>query len=802
MESFLQDLRFSFRLMAKNPGLTAAMIFILASGIGANTAIFSVVNAVLLRSLPIEDPEQVVVIFESSQNVQTLEATPGDFSEWRDHNESFQDMAAYYTRKFNLQGVAQPEVLDCALVSPNLFQLLGANAIEGRVFLPQEGEPGATRVAILSNSLWKTHFGAYPGVIGKPINLNGVDTVVVGVMPPEFMFPLQGQPADLWLPLVFTPNQLTNRENHFLNVIGRMKPGGRLVQAQADLDVINSRLQQEFPQTNENLRVKAVSIREQIVGNLRLALMILSGAVAFVLLIACVNVANLLLSKASSRLKEMAIRTAIGASRGRLIRQMLTEGVIISLAGGILGLVLAAWGTKLLIGLAPSSLPRISKVETDVGVLTFTLLITALTGILYGLVPALQASKPDLNETLKDGGRTGTQGGSRRLGNLLVVSELALSVVLLIGAGLLIRSFLRLQEVNPGFNPQDVLTMRIRLAPPKYTNATHAITFYRSFLEHMGRLPGVVSVGSVSHLPLSDMNLGLNFTIQGQPPANPRDLPEAEFRSVSPSYFDTMAIPFIKGRAFTEADDQNQLPVAIINETMARRFFANANPVGQNLNIEDEQTPRQIVGVVADVKHFGLAADAKPEVYVPFPQHPFPFMAFVFRASGDTSRVVASVRNEILTLDKDQPISNIKTMDQYMSESLSRPRFNTFLLSLFAALALVLSAIGIYSLMSYSVTQRTHEIGIRMALGAQPMEVLKLIFSHGMKLSFVGVMIGVVAALVLTRLLSTLLYQVSATDPIAFVGVPLLLILVTLVAIYVPSRRATKVDPLVALRNQ
>jgi putative ABC transport system permease protein len=802
MESFLQDLRFSFRLMAKNPGLTAVMIFTLALGIGANTAIFSVVNAVLLRSLPIENPEQVVTIFESSQNVQTLEASPADFIEWRDHNGSLQDIAAYYTRKYNLQGGAQPEVLDCGLVSPNLFQLLGANAIEGRLFLPQEGEPGATRVAILSDALWKRHFGADPGVVGKPINLNGADTIVVGIMPPEFMFPFQGRTVDLWLPLVFAPNQLRNREHHFLYVIARMKPGVTVAQAQADLDVINSRLQQEFPQTNESLRVKTVPIREQVVGNLRLALMILSGAVGFVLLIACVNVTNLLLSKASSRLKEMAIRTAIGASRGRLIRQLLTEGVIISLAGGILGLVLAAWGTKLLIGLAPSSLPRISKVETDAGVLTFTLLTTALTGILYGLVPALQASKPDLNETLKDSGRTSTEGGSRRLGNLLVVSELALSVVLLIGAGLLIRSFLRLQEVNPGFNPQDVLTMQIRLAPPKYTNATHATTFYREFLERMGRLPGVVSVGSVSHLPLSDMNLGLNFTIQGQPPDNPRDLPEAEFRSVSPSYFDTMDIPFMKGRAFTEADDQNQPPVAIVNETLARRFFANVDPVGQNLNIEGEQTPRQIVGVVADVKHFGLAADAKPEVYAPFPQRPFPFMAFVFRASGDTSRVAASVRNEILTLDRDQPLSNIKTMEQYMSESLSRPRFNTFLLSLFAALALVLSVIGIYSLMSYSVTQRSREIGIRMALGAQPMEVLKLMFSHGVKLSFAGVMIGVVAALALTRLLSTLLYEVSATDPIAFVGVPLLLMLVVLAAIYIPSRRATKVDPLIALRNQ
>lgn len=802
MEGFLQDLRFSFRLMSKNPALTAVMVFTLALGIGANSAIFSVVNAVLLQSLPLKNPEQVVMVLESSQNIKTLEASPADFIEWREQNQSFENIAAYYTRKYNLQGGYQPEALDCALVSPGLFQLLGVNATEGRVFTPQEGESGSNRVVILGNALWKRHFGSDPGVVGKPINLNGVDTIVVGIMPSEFVFPLQGQTVDAWLPLVFNPNQLSNREHHFLNVIARMKQGTTLAQAQADLDVINNRLQQEFPQTNESLRAKVVPIREQVVGNVRLALLILSVAVGFVLLIACVNVTNLLLSKASIRLKEIAIRTAIGASRARLIRQLLTESVAISLAGGVLGLIMAGWGTGLLISLAPSSLPRISKVTIDAKVLGFTVLVTLLTSILYGLVPALQTSKPDLNETLKESGRESGGGGSRRLSNVLVISELALSVVLLIGAGLLIRSFMRLQEVDPGFNPHNVLSMQLRLAPPKYTNATHAIAFYREFLEHMGKLPGVESVGSTSHIPLSDMNLGLNFMIQGQPPPNLRDLPEAEFRAISPTYFDTLDIPLMKGRAFTQADDQNQMPVAIINEALARRFFNNEDPIGKGLNIEGEQAPREIVGVVADVRHFGLDAEAKPEIYAPFPQHPFPFMVFVFRAAGDTSKVAALVRSEISMMDKDQPLSNIKTMEQYLSESLSRRRFNTLLLSLFAALALVLAAVGIYSLMSYSVTQRTREIGIRMALGAQPMEVLRLMLGHGVKLSLAGLIIGVVAALVLTRLLSSLLYEISATDPVAFVVVPLLLIVVVLIAIYIPSRRATKVDPLIALRHQ
>jgi putative ABC transport system permease protein len=823
MRTLWQDLRYGARTLWKNPGTTFVIVMALALGVGANTAIFSVVNAVLLRPLPFESPEQLMVIWETNPARVLQQGTPSppDFREWRSRTQTFEQMAAFYQEDYNLSGTGEPERLTGAVVSANFFSTLKLNMNAGRAFLPTEEQFGAHRVAVLSHGLWQRRFGANPQLVGQTINLNNQPHTVVGIAPPDFQ--LAGVRAELWTPMAFAPGDRYNtRGNHFLNVIARLKPDVTITQAQADMDVITRQLAEEH-EMNVGLGAKVVAMHEETVGSYRPALLVLLGAVGFVLLIACANVANLLLARAAVRQKEFALRATLGASRLRTIRQLLTESLLLSVLGGSLGLLLAMWGVDLLVALSPAELPRLAEIGVDARVLAFTLSLSVLTGLVFGLAPALQASHLDLNEALKEGGRSVTGSRrTRRLRGALVVTEIALSLVLLIGAGLLINSFRNLTQVNPGFKPDHLLTMQIALPETKYplTEPHRAQAFYRQLLERMATLPGVQSVGATSSLPLAAGGWGKLLSVEGRPaPPSLETIPLVQYRQVTASYFDTLGVSSVKGRLFTEQDDRNSPPVALINEEMARRFFPDEDPVGKRLWMGPPESllpagvlpdgysfPRlTIAGVVNDVRSQGLNQQAGPEVYIPYSQGAEETQRSMFLAVRTTLEplsLVAAVRNEVMAIDKDQPIADIQTMEQRLAASLAGPRFNMLLLGIFAAVALALAAVGLYGVMAYGVTQRTHEFGIRMALGARRADVLKLVVRQGMGMALIGVVLGLAASFALTRVMTSLLFGVSATDPLVFTAIALLLAAVAFIASYIPARRALKVDPMVALRYE
>jgi putative ABC transport system permease protein len=805
MESLWQDFRYAVRMLAKNPVFTAVAVIALALGIGANTAIFSVVNGVLLQPLPYPQPEQLMMVWLDNrrQGIRDDITSWPNYTDWRDQNKTFQGMAGYRTTRLNLTGTGEPEELSSVMVTGNFFSIMGINPAMGRGFTAEEEQPGKDNVVILSHGLWQRRFGGDPSVINRQINLNGQVTTIIGIMPAGFDFPRR---TELWGPLA--PNERTRaaRGSFWLPVVGRLKPGVTPTQAQADMNVVGGRLEDQYPQINRGYGVNVVPLHEYTVGDIRRALLILLGAVGFVLLIACANVANLLLARAATRGREIAVRSALGAGRARIIRQLLTESLLLALIGGAFGIMLAAWGIKMLTKLGPANIPRLSEVHLDGRVLAFTALVSILTGIIFGLVPALQASRLDLSEMLKEGGRTGSGGGRARLvRSAFVVVEMALALVLLIGAGLMIRSFARLQNVDPGFRTDHLMTMQLRVPRSKYREGPQITAFYRQLQERLAALPGVTGVSATTGILLPKLANSAGFIIEGKPQEPEEQRLELPFDAVMPDYFKVMGVGLVKGRFFTDQDGPNSPNVAIINETMVKRYFNNEDPIGKRFSFGQPQTDRDwitIVGVVKDTKRQGLAAPIRIESFMPATQNISRGMEVVIRTSGAPQALAGSIRAAVKTLDADLPIARMQTMEEVFSDSIAERRLNMLLLGLFATVALVLAAVGIYGVMSYAINQRTHEMGIRIALGAEPRDILRLVVGQGMALSFAGVGVGLGVAFILTRLMSSLLYGISATDPVTFIAVPAILTGIGLIASYIPARRAVRVDPMIALRYE
>ncbi len=820
MENLIHDARYGLRMLRRNPGFTVVAVVALALGIGANSAIFSVVNAILLRPLPFKDPAGLVRIWGKIEKAGIPKnwISQPELLDLKEQSESFEDIAAYETSGANLTGSGDPVRVNLASVNASLFPILGIQASAGRTFLEEEDRPGTNKVVLVGDALWRSRYGADPALVGKTLGLSGTAYTVIGIMPPGFQFPEQDE---LWVPLAIDIANLGNRGNHGLEVVARLKPGVNQAQAQGDLTNIAATLEQRYPNNyaNSGFGLYPVSMLDELVGNIRPALYILLGAVGFVLLIACANVANLLLARASARDKEVAIRAAMGARRGRLIRQLLTESVILATIGSALGLTLAYLGVKLFVAFGPSEIPRIGEIGLDARVVGFSVLMAVVTGLAFGLAPAIQISKPDLHDSLKEGGR-GSTTGRHRLRNVLVVSEVAIALVLLAGAGLMIKSFQRLLQLDMGFRTENVLTMKLDLPEIKYgDDGPKAAAFYRQLLDKIKALPGVESAGAVSHLPLSGSYTSGTTAVESAENQEGlqtfRGLPyiEADRRRASPEYFQALGIALKEGRLFTEADNETAMPVAVVDDSFQHRFWPNGSAVGKrfvaafnNGNIKWGQ----IVGVVSHIRHygidqvkqFGLGQEGREQVYFPQLQRPSNQMYLAIKTTTDPLSVASAVRSAVSSLDPEQPIYEVRDMDQLVKSSLSQRQLNMILFAAFSAIALVLAAVGIYGVMSYSVTQRTHEIGIRMALGAQQSSVLSLVVRQGMTLALAGVAIGLGFAIALTRLMSSLLFGVSPTDPITFFTIAVILTGVALVACFVPARRATKVDPMVALRYE
>jgi putative ABC transport system permease protein len=820
METVLKDIRYGFRGLLKHPGFTLVAVITLALGIGANTAIFTVVNAVLLRPLPVAAPEQLVFIWQSHPfgkriGVDQLPVSNADFLDWQEQSNLFEGMSMMDSWGGNLTGGDIPEHVDGAKVSINLFSLLRAQPMLGTDFNVEQAKPGNEHVVMLSHALWQRRFGSDANIVGRQIQVDGQPYTVQGVMGPGFVFPKDmGLPnyfsfakTEMWLPIALNDQQRTNRGSHHLAVIARLKPGATLEQAQSQLAGIAKHVEELNPEQSKDWSTSVNLIHEQVVGASRKTILILLGAVAFVLLIACANVANLLLARSTSRQKEIAIRTALGAGRARIVRQLLLESVLLSLIGGLVGVILASWGIKLLLLISPERLPRIGEIHVDNRVLWFTVAVSVLTGLLFGLVPALQASKTDLNESLKESGRSAMGGRHRqRARTLLVVSEVALSLVLLVGAGLLAKSFVRLQNVNAGFTPSNLLTATLELPRAKYEDDARTAQFFRQVVERISGLPGVEAAAAVSHLPLSGKEELDGFRVEGR--ADPIEvslIQTADFRVITPDYFRAMQIPLLKGRFFNEQDRADTTYSAIVDDAFARRFFPSEDPLGKRIDEDGSRNPHGfavIVGVVGGVKHTDVKGEGRPTMYVPAQQSPWETMTLVVRSSGEPTALASALREQVKAVDNDQPLSEVATMQQLFSKTVAPQRFNLMLVGLFAALALLLATVGVYGVIAYSVTQRAQEMGVRLALGASSRDILRLVIGQAMRTSLLGVSLGLVAAVGLTRVMTSLLFEVSATDPIVFAGLAALLIVVTLVASYIPARRATRVDPLVALRYE
>jgi putative ABC transport system permease protein len=809
MGTLLQDLRFGIRILLRNPGFTLVAVLALALGIGANTAIFSVVNGVLLRPLPYKNSDRLVLVWETnpSENLYHATVAPPNFFDWRAQNLVFDHIVGIRHIALNLTGQGNPEQLLGAGVSYDLFKMLEVEPVIGRSFLPEDDRKESNRVAIISHGLWQRRFGSDPSIIGKPLTLNNNGYTVVGVTPANFRTPeavFRQSGSEVWIPLSFVTDDLTNRNNQFLYVMGRLQQNISIDYAEASMNVVAVQLSQQYPDTNEGRGVKLTSLKEETVGKVGMKLFMLLGAVGFILLIACANVANMLLARAAARQKEIAIRLSLGAGRWRIIRQLITESVLLSFLGGILSLLLAMWACDLLVNIGPDYIPRLKEISLDRQVLGFTFAISILTGILFGLAPALHATKPDISRSLKDGGISSTGIRGNRLRSMLVVAEVALSLVLLIGAGLLINSLLRLQMVDPGFRPENVLAVRVGLTP-KYSENPQKIAFFKQLIERIEALPGAESVGAINDLPLSGNQSITRIVIEGQPAVEEGKEPVVDWRQISPNYFKTMGIPLIIGRDFTSQDDRSVPPVAIINQSLAQKHWPDQNPIGKRFKFASTAPNNPwitVIGLVGDIRHLGLNESEGPALYISYLRSPRSGMFITVRSNLDRANLTAAIQKEIWAMDIDQPIASIKTMDQFLSKSTSEPRFYSVLLGIFAVLALVIAAVGIYGVMSYTVAQRTHEIGIRMALGAQPGDVLRLILGKSLALVIIGVIIGVAAASVITRILAGFLFGITPTDPITFATISLILSFVALIASYLPARRATKVDPIVALRYE
>ena len=805
METLLKDLRYAIRMLIRKPGFTAVSVLTLALGIGANTAIFSVVNGVLLRPLPFQDPDRIATFWQSNplSGVQREDVSPANFLDWREQNESCTEMAAALPSGFSLTGGEEPEAFRGWRVTTGFFEILGVNALYGRTFLRDEYQAGNETVVVIGHGLWQRRFGADPNLVGQKLLLNGRPHVVVGVMPPGFEF---GSEREMWSPWVEVASDKQIRGSAYIKVIGRLKPGVTIQQAQAEMNGIAAALAQAYPQTNSEVGVAVVPLPEQLVGHVRPALLMLLCAVGLMLLIACANVANLLLARASTRRREFAIRAALGARRYRLIAQLLTESVLLAALGGIGGVLLASWGVDAIIALSPHNLPRLDQIRIDAHVLIFAFGVSALTALIFGLAPALQFSRTDLQEFLKEGGRTGSTGFARnRLRNVLVVSEVALALMLLVGAGLLVRSFVRLLQVDPGFTAANALTLEVHVWGRARTPEQRA-AFFEQSLDRIAALPGVEAAGAVSALPFhtSQIEIKSELVIEGRPQPLPGQEPIAFATVATYDYFRAMGIPLLRGRYFTRFDNKDAAPVVLIGETMAHRFWPDEDPIGKKINVRflGQQTTREIIGVIGDVRHTGLDSDPRPELFLPHLQEPYGSMTYIVRTSVDPQTLLPAVKREVWTVSKTQPFSSITTMEQLVSRSLGERRFSLLFLTTFASIALALAGVGIYGLISFNTSQRTHEIGVRMALGAGRQDILKLVVGQGLALTLTGVALGLVAAFALTRYLSSLLFNVSAADPATFVVVSLLLIGVALLACYLPARRAMKVDPMIALRYE
>jgi putative ABC transport system permease protein len=805
MQNFAQDLRYGARALARTPGFTLLAILTLALGTGANTAIFSVVNAVLLNPLAYRDPDRLVTLLHDG----TFPVAPANFVDWRDQSRSFETMAAaeYWTP--NLTGVDSPEHLTGLFVSQNLFPLLGVPPLIGRTFLPGEDQEGSEREIVLSYRLWQRRFNGDPQVIGKPVQLNDQSFTIVGVMPASFQFaPFWATHAELWAPLAFG-DSIHLRDGNSLRVFARLKPGVSLTAARAEVAAITGRLERQYPGTNRGVVV--TPLKQNVVGKVETPLLIALCGVGFVLLIACANVAHMLLARTSDRQREIAVRTALGAGRGRVMAQFLTENLLLAGLGAAAGLLLAFWGVRALVALSPADIPRVDTVAVDGRAILFLLAIAVLTAALFGLAPAMQANAGNLGAALKQGGRGGSDGVARnRLRGFLVASEFALAFVLLIGAGLMIRSFAALQAVNPGFHPHHILSMIVSVAGTAESPAARREIFYREVLDRLRHVPGVESAGAINHLPLAGDLWEWDFTIEGRPRPRPGELPGAVYRLAMPGYFETMRLPILRGRAIAAADDSRAPGVVVINQQAAKQYWPGEDPIGQRLMIENGGT-YTIIGVSADAKEGDWAAAPDPEVYLAALQnHDFmgatgaaiAYITLVVRTAGDPADMAPAVKQTVWRMDRNLPISQVLTLDQAVADATAQPRFLAWLLAIFGAVALLLAAVGIYGVMSYAISRRTHEIGIRISLGATRGDVLRMVLRQGMLQALAGSLVGVGGALLQARLMLRMLYGVRPDDPLTFAVAPLVLGTAALVAICVPARRATRIEPMVALRQE
>jgi putative ABC transport system permease protein len=804
----LQDFRYAFRTLTKNPGFALVAILTLALGIGANTAIFSVIDAVLLRPLPFPQSNRLVTVeaVDTRTGLRSFVTSYPDFADWRKQNEVFSHMAAYRDSQFSLSGVAEPQHLTGEMVTSDFFSALGVHPAIGRGLLPEDDQAGR-HVALLGEELWQTVFGADRSVIGKTISLNGSSYTVVGVMGPNFNFPMETPPVGLWVNLPADWDMAPQRGARSLGVLARLKPGVTMTEAQAEMEQITGSLARQYPKTNTNAAGAHIeSLLETFVGDTRPALLMLLGAVALVLLIACANVANLVLARSIDRRRDIAVRQAMGAGRRRIVRELITESIVLALLGGGLGLGLAEWGTQALVDFIPRNIPRISQIGINGGVFAFALAVSLATGILFGLVPAIGAARTNLVDALKEGGRTLGGSGHNRLRAAFVVSEMGLALTLLMGAGLVIRSFERLEHVNPGLDPHNLLTFRVDLPDARYSTEQR-VNFFDQLRQNLEALPGVEAVAQTLPFPLSGNHLQVGFTIEGRPVAAGNE-PVADFETISPGYFRALGIPVLEGRELAANDTRDALPVVVVNHAFAQKYFSNEDPVGRRIapQISDhdvkEMPAREIIGVVGDVKTAAISQKSKPEFYLPASQCMIGSMTMAVRTAGNPTAFVDAIRATVKRMDPNLPVYRIKKMDEYLGTSVAQPRFSAFLLGLFAALAVVLTGLGLYGVISYTVAQRTREIGIRRALGAQTTDVLRVVIRQALMLTALGWVVGAIATIVLTRFISSQLYGIGANDPLTFFAVSALLAGVAILASYLPARRAASVDPMVALRYE